>query len=121
LTGAELSGETFRAPDASEQFGVDLADEAEREREGSEAVEAVVHRADVVDDFADVIREIAGAGVEFKGEDIFQGTLSALDLRTVDRLSPDVHCDEEIRVRECLRQTVEAAHGLIGTGEQRHQ
>jgi hypothetical protein len=51
-------------------------------------------------------------------ENVHEGRLGALDLRGENRLLPDVHLDEEIRVRKELRGGVQAGQLLVGLGQQ---
>jgi hypothetical protein len=51
-------------------------------------------------------------------EYVDEGRLGALDLRGENRFLPDVHLDEEVRVREELRGGVEAGQPLVGLGQE---
>jgi hypothetical protein len=46
-------------------------------------------------------------------ENVFKGALCALDLRTQYCLLPDIHGDEEVRVWENGRDSVQSAQGSI--------
>ena len=51
--------------------------------------------------------------IHFKLENVFKGALGALDLRTQHCLLPDIHGDEEVRVWENGRDSVQSAQGSI--------
>ena len=123
LRAAKLAGETVSTATAGQELTVDLADQAERERQLAKPIQAVVHRVDVADDLVDVLRQPAPSrtGLELDREQILERALRPLDLRAEHSLAPDVHVDEEVRVRNGLDDAVQATDGLIGPGQERVQ
>jgi len=80
LGGSELARSGLGPPTAAEQFPVDLSDQSQRERKIVEALEAVVHRGDVIHDVAHVAGGPPGVRFELHLEKVFERALSALDL-----------------------------------------
>jgi hypothetical protein len=98
LRPAELAGGEQGAAHALEQLGVDLADEADGERQGVEPIKAVVHGSHVIHHLVHVLglvgREDAGLG----GEEVVERTLGALDLAGEHGLLTHLHEDEEVGI-----------------------
>jgi hypothetical protein len=113
----------MRSADAREQLAVNLGNEAKRERQVAQPREAVVHRVDIADHLVDVLRQVAPRRprLELDCEQVFERALRALDLRAEDGLSPNVHMDEEVRIRNRLDDAIETTYRLIGSREERVQ
>lgn len=96
---------------------MDLADQAERHRQGR-LLEPVIHRADVVHDLLDVAELAVLPLPRFELEHIRQRRLRPLDLRAEHRLLPDVHRDEEVWVRQDPGDPVQASEGEVRRREE---
>jgi hypothetical protein len=88
---------------------VDFTDQAQRQRQRLQSLEAEVHCLDVVDDVEHVGATVVCAGADFPLEQILQGALRPLDLRAEDRLPTYVHADEEVGVGDHPGHAVETA------------
>jgi hypothetical protein len=119
LRGAELTRLLLRAATAGEQHAMDLPDQPQRERQLRQALQSVVHRPHIVDDVLHVTRQAASLWTDLECEDILQRALCSLDLGTEHRLTPDIHGDEEIWIRQHARDTVQTSERLVCLGEQR--
>jgi hypothetical protein len=115
LRRAKVSRRFLCATDAPKQFGVDFPNQAEREWERGQPVEPIVHGADVVDDFANIVRQVTEIRVELEGENILERALRSFNLRAIDCLPANIHRNEEVGVRQRLSDAIEAADCLIGT------
>ena len=100
---------------------MDLADEPQRKRQRFEALKAVVHGRNVVDDLRHVVGESRAGTVELECQDIVEAALRTLNLRAENSLAANVHGDEEIGVREGATHAVQPADRLIGVGQQGDQ
>ena len=110
LGPAELAGIVVLASNPLHQLTVDLADEFQRQRQFHQPCETVVHGRYVVDDFRDIEGKL-GVAFDLEHQNVGQGCLSALNLRTEDGFAIDVHPDEQIRVGNELSRGVEASEG----------
>src|SRR5690606_11859911 len=99
LTPTQLTWSEVRPPDTLEKLLVDLADERHTHGQLTKPRQAVVHRMEELYDLVHVPRSIRCEYLRFRSEHVLQRTLRALDLARQDCLFPDVHEDEEVRVR----------------------
>jgi len=51
----------------------------------------MIHRTHIVDDLADIFRQISAFGINFELQNIFQRALRSFDLRAKNRLLPNIH------------------------------
>lgn len=118
LRSSEFARFEMTAAHAAHEPLVDLFEDAEGERELADAIQPVVHRRDVVDDFFYVLGMI-GLRIGLEPEDVFKRALGVLDLRAEDRLVAHIHGDEEIGIRKCRSNTVEATKAAVRFREKR--
>jgi len=88
---------------------VDLLQEPQGEWKLVDALQSKVEGPDVVHDLGCVAHTFALLVARLELEDIRQGCLRPLDLRTEHRFTADVHCDEQVRVRQDARGAIEPA------------
>ena len=110
LRAAELAGVLAAAPSARKQDGVDLTNEAVRERKAfPQSGEPMFQSRDVVRDLDDVVERHARRLVELEEEQVRERRLRALDLRREHGLLADVGVEEERLVRQQRRDAVQPA------------
>ena len=97
---------------------MNLADEADGNRQVGLARQAVLHRAHVVDHFVHVARTAFAEDVGFGGEKILEGTLRPLDLAREYGLLANVHVDEQVRIGQGLYRAIQAAECTVGFREE---
>jgi hypothetical protein len=110
-----LAGLLVAAASTAKEERVNLADEAERERETvPDAGESVFEGGDVVADLGDVVHGGTGLLVEFEEEEVGQRGLGALDHGGEHGLLANVAVEEEGYIRQKGGDTVHTAQGHEG-------
>jgi hypothetical protein len=113
LGATQFAGSESSAANALEELFVDLPDQADRQREFLEALQAVVHGRDVVDHLIDVAGRVRGQNLGFGGEKILEGALGPFDLAGEHGLLADVHEDEKVRIGKCLDGSIQSTQSPV--------
>ena len=88
LSSSKLSWVPVSTSDTVKKLRVNFSNQAQTQRQCVEALDSIVHRADVIDNFFNVFRYISTLRVHLELEHILQGALSSFDLRA-KALPPD--------------------------------
>lgn len=118
LRGAQFSGGEAHSTHALEETFVDFLDQAHGERQFAQAIKAIVHGGDIVDDFIHVFGSVRGEDVRLCREQVMQRTLGAFDLAGENRLFPHVHEDEEVRIGQSLDGAIKTSQSAVGLRKQ---
>src|SRR3990170_2610378 len=98
---------------------MNLAEEPQANREPApNALEAMIHRPDVVRGLADVLDRHARRNVVLEEQEVGERRLSAFDLRRQDRFLPDVRVQELIWIGQQQRDSIQTTKRLISEIEQ---
>lgn len=92
---------------------MNLPNQTQRKGERCEAIKAISHCSNVVNNLLNIVGKISHVRIKFVGENIVQGALRSLDLRAENGFPSDVHCDEKFGVQQCFRNTIKATDRLI--------
>ena len=99
-----------------------LAHEAQRERQLAQAREPVLERLDVVADLAQIVGVALGRGRrDLVHEQLGECRPRALDARREHRLLAKVRRDEQVRIGELLARDGEFAQGRVGARQGEHE
>ena len=99
-----------------------LADQAQRQRQAVESLQAVEQRIDIVGDLAHVVDRRFGHVIDFEAEEIGQRRLRPLDLRREHGFLAHIHIEKQRMVRQEQGDAVQTADRAIGgteAGQQR--
>ena len=97
---------------------MDFANQADRNREFRQPVEAAAHSADVVHHFVHVAGPVRREDIRFGRQQVVQRTLRALDLAREHRFLANVHVYEQVRMGKRLNGPVQPSQGKVGLREQ---
>jgi hypothetical protein len=98
---------------------VDFTDQPNGNGKVHEAAKPVVHRMDVVDDLVYVLGQRHRPDqLGLRRKEILERALGAFDLAREDRLLPDIHEDDQVRVRKRLDGAVQTSKSAIGERQQ---
>ena len=121
LAAPELAWRGSVAAHATHQLLVQLTHQAQRERQGTQSLDAVFERDDVVADLA----QIGGAALDrrsgFGGEQLAERGLRAFDPAREHRLAANEGPDQEMRIRQPPSFASQPADRSIRRGERGRQ
>jgi hypothetical protein len=117
LDPTELARGAVPPSDSLHQPRVNLAEKSYRHGTLLQSIEPEPHRRHVVLDFEHVAGTVRVGNARLGSQKIIECAACSLDAAREDGLLPDVHEDEEVRVRQVLDRTVEAAQGALGAIE----
>ncbi len=92
-----------------QQSGVDISNQAETERKVIQFAQAPIHGVYIIYDLANIVPALIVQLVILSAKDIDKGCLCSFNLRTQNGFFFYIHCDEQFRIRQNLRDSIEAA------------
>src|SRR5205807_9596009 len=116
LSGPKVASGALVTSDPSEQLLVDLPDQPEAEGQLSEPAKTAVHGSNVVHYLVHVV-SLRDPGTCLELQEISQRGLRPLNLGAEDRLLPDVHAHEEVRVGQDGRGSFQLSQGEVRPAE----
>jgi hypothetical protein len=121
LGPAELPGCGVVIAGPGHQLPVQFPHEPERQRQGFQALEAVLQRGDVVADLAQVFRVAPGAHAGVRREQFAERRLGALDAARIHRFPLHERADQQVWIGQSPSLARQSAHQLIGVGKRPNQ
>jgi len=111
LCGADNSRLPLPAASVLEQTSMDFIEEPRRKRQVLDTNKSKSQRADIIGDLDGITVGRRVTILVFEEQHVGERGLRSLDLRREERLFPEVHENEEVRVRNHLGDSVEASEG----------
>jgi hypothetical protein len=109
------------SPDAAHQFFVQLGHQADGQRQGIQALDAVIERGDVVANFPQVLRASFHRHARVSGEQFSQGGLGAFDPAEIHRLALNKGPDQQVRVGQTTSFPGQPSENLVGIRQRPHK